>query len=52
MEQHLPGGYNGRILRVNLTDGEVTTEQISAAFCRKYIGGAGFIAYYLLSEVK
>jgi aldehyde:ferredoxin oxidoreductase len=52
MEQHLPGGYSGQILRVNLTVGKVTTEQISASFCRKYLGGVGFIAYYLLSELK
>jgi aldehyde:ferredoxin oxidoreductase len=52
MEQNLPGGYNGKILRVNLTDGKVSTEQINASFCRKYLGGAGFIAYYLLREVK
>jgi aldehyde:ferredoxin oxidoreductase len=52
MGQHLPGGYNSKILRVNLTGGQVTTEQIDASFCRKYLGGTGFIAYYLLSEVK
>ena len=52
MEHDLPGGYNGRILRANLTDGKVTTERIDASFCRKYIGGAGFITYFLLSEVK
>lgn len=52
MGQNLPGGYNGKILRVNLTTGQVISEQINATFCRKYLGGAGFIAYYLLSEVK
>ena len=52
MEQQLPGGYNGRILRVNLTDEKINTEQLDESFCRKYIGGAGFIAYYLLNEVK
>ena len=52
MEQQIPGGYNGKVVRVNLTSETVTTEQISEPFCRKYIGGAGFIAYYLLREVK
>ena len=52
MERQVPGGYNGKLLRVNLTDKTVTTEPIEDAFCRKYLGGAGFIAYYLLREVK
>jgi len=47
-----PGGYNGKILRVNLTTGKITIEEIDDAFCRKYLGGAGFIAYYLLKELK
>ena len=52
MERQVPGGYNGKILRVNLTSETVTAEEIDALFCRKYLGGAGFIAYYLLREVK
>lgn len=52
MEQQIPGGYNGKLLRVDLTKEVVATEQIDAPFCRKYLGGAGFIAYYLLREVK
>ena len=46
------GGYNGRVLRVDLTNSRSASEDISGAFCRKYIGGAGFIAYYLLHELK
>ena len=45
-------GYNGKILRVNLTDGTVKTESIDEAFCRKHIGGAGFVSYFLLKEVE
>ena len=45
-------GYNGKILRVNLTDGTVKTESIDEAFCRKYTGGAGFVSYFLLKEVE
>ena len=52
MEQQVPGGYNGKVLRVNLTSGKATTEQIDDPFCRKYLGGTGFIAYYLLRDVK
>jgi aldehyde:ferredoxin oxidoreductase len=47
-----PGGYNGKILRVNLSTKKTTTELIDEQFCRQYIGGAGFIAYYLWKELK
>ncbi|MDD5702024.1 MAG: aldehyde ferredoxin oxidoreductase family protein [Dehalococcoidales bacterium] len=46
------GGYNGKILRVNLTDRSTRDEPISYEFARKYIGGAGFVAYYLWKELK
>jgi aldehyde:ferredoxin oxidoreductase len=45
-------GYNGKILRVNLTNKRIKTEEIGGEFCRKYLGGAGFIAYYLYKELK
>lgn len=51
-EQQIPGGYNGKILRVDLTTERMTIEQIDEPFCRKYLGGAGFIAHYLLTEVN
>jgi aldehyde:ferredoxin oxidoreductase len=47
----IPGGYNGKILRVNLSNNNITTDEIDEAFCRKYLGGAGFITYYLLKEL-
>lgn len=47
----LPGGYNGKILRVNLSNKSITLEEIGESFCRKYLGGAGFIAYFLLKEL-
>jgi len=46
------GGYNGKLLRVNLTTRSITTEKLSYEFCRQYIGGAGFVAYYLWKELK
>lgn len=52
METSIPGGYNGKILRVNLSGGSVSEEPIDDAFCRKYLGGTGFIAYYLWRELK
>ena len=44
-------GYVGKIIRVNLTNNNIATEEIGESFCRKYLGGAGFIAYYLLKEL-
>ena len=52
MAEHIPGGYNGRILRVNLTNKTTASEQIDELFCRKYIGGAGFVLYYLWKELQ
>jgi aldehyde:ferredoxin oxidoreductase len=45
-------GYNGKILRVELSRRRIETEEIDETFCRKYLGGAGFIAYYLWKELK
>ncbi|MFC1968480.1 aldehyde ferredoxin oxidoreductase family protein [Chloroflexota bacterium] len=47
-----PGGYNGKILRVNLFSNNISIEEISGLFCRKYLGGAGFISYILWNELK
>ncbi len=41
------GGYNGKLLRVNLTTGTCGTDKLSYQLCRQYIGGAGFVAYFL-----
>ena len=45
------GGYNGKILRVNLSDNSISTEAIDELFCRQYLGGAGFVSYFLLKEL-
>ncbi len=47
----MSGGYWGKALRVNLTDGTINTEALDDAFVRRYLGGWGFISYYLLKEV-
>ncbi|HUV93652.1 MAG TPA: aldehyde ferredoxin oxidoreductase family protein [Anaerolineae bacterium] len=44
-------GHWGKALRVNLTTGSITTEELDEAFLRRYVGGWGFIAYYLLKEL-
>ncbi len=48
----MANGYNGKILRVNLTQGTTAIESIDEAFCRRYLGGGGFIAYYLMKELE
>jgi aldehyde:ferredoxin oxidoreductase len=44
-------GYFRRILRVDLTEGQIAVETPDDVFYRRHLGGAGFIAYYLLKEV-
>ncbi len=48
----MPAGYNGRILRVNLTTGTHTVEEPGEAFYRTYLGGRGFNAYFLMKELE
>ncbi len=45
-------GYNGKILRVNLSQGTTSTDALDELFCRKYLGGAGFVSYFLLKELQ
>ncbi len=52
MTKQAPGGYNGKILRVNLSDKSVRAEPTDEVFCRKYLGGAGFIVYFLWQELR
>ncbi|GAB4559554.1 MAG: aldehyde ferredoxin oxidoreductase family protein [Anaerolineae bacterium] len=44
-------GYAGKIAHVDLTDGRIWTETPPEAFYRRYLGGQGFVAYYLLKEI-
>ena len=44
-------GFTGRVLRVDLTGGRLWEETPDENFYRKYLGGKGFIAHYLLKEV-
>lgn len=48
----MPYGYNGKILRVNLSSGRIWEEHPEEDFYRRYFGGRGFISYYLLKELK
>ena len=44
-------GYNGKILRVNLSNKAVVVEEPEENFYRCYFGGKGLISYYLLREL-
>ena len=52
MAKPVPGGYNGKILRVNLSDNSISTESMDEQFYRQYLGGAGFVSYFLLNELR
>ncbi|MCX7912055.1 MAG: aldehyde ferredoxin oxidoreductase family protein [Dehalococcoidales bacterium] len=45
-------GYTGNLLRVNLSTGDITTEKIGETVRRRYLGGSGFVSYYLWKELK
>lgn len=44
-------GYNGKILRVNLTTGQIQTEEPGLDIYRMYWGGSCLGTYYLMKEV-
>ena len=46
------GGYNGKILRINLTDQTAKVEELSSQVAKEYLGGAGFGIKYLYDEIK
>ena len=45
------GGYVGKILRVDLSTGRTSVEEIEESFAGKWVGGAGFAAKLLWDEV-
>jgi aldehyde:ferredoxin oxidoreductase len=47
----MPHGYNGKILRVDLTTGDLSVEEPDEHFYRKYMGGSAMGMYYLLKEM-
>lgn len=44
-------GFIGKILRVNLTDGRTSTEQLDPLLYRRYLGGGALATYFLLKEM-
>jgi aldehyde:ferredoxin oxidoreductase len=51
VSQNVPGGYAGKILRVDLTSGRTSSDPWSAEDMRLYVGGAGLGAKILWEEV-
>jgi aldehyde:ferredoxin oxidoreductase len=45
-------GWMGKILRVDLTRGEIKEEALDASVARDFIGGRGLGVYYLLKELN
>jgi len=52
MAKQTPGGYTGKILRVNLSDRSISIEKPDNKFYRRYFGGTALTGYYLLKELK
>lgn len=50
-ENYMPYGYNGKTLRVNLTDESIKIEEPPETWYRAYFGGMGAVAYHVLKEV-
>lgn len=44
-------GLNGKILRVNLSTGQVSSDSPAEEYYKLYLGGRGFIVHTLLTEV-
>ena len=47
----MPFGYNGRILRVNLSSNTIEIEEPPESFYREYMGGSALNLHYLLKEM-
>jgi len=50
-EIDMPYGFNGKVLHVDLTNGETRIEEPSLSWYRTYMGGRNVALYYLLKEV-
>jgi aldehyde:ferredoxin oxidoreductase len=45
-------GYNGKILRVDLSSETIRVEEPHKAIYARYLGGGTLALYYLLNELK
>ena len=44
-------GYTGKILKVDLSSSRIEVEEPTELFYRRYLGGNGFVGYYILKEM-
>ncbi len=52
MSAEVSNGYTAKVLRVDLTREHITEQVLDNTFCRKYLGGAGFVTYFLWKELS
>ena len=45
------GGYNGKVLRINLTEGKISTEPLNKDLAKKYLSGRGLAGKMFYDEV-
>ncbi|MHC4617750.1 MAG: aldehyde ferredoxin oxidoreductase family protein [Planctomycetota bacterium] len=45
------GGYRGKLLRVDLSSGRISTENLDLALAKKFIGGRGLGTHFLAQEI-
>ena len=48
----MPYGFNGKVLRVDLTSGRTWSEEIPTSVYRQYLGGSALATYFLLRELR
>lgn len=48
----MPYGYHGRILKVDLSTGDISVDEHDEVWYRRHFGGSMMPAYYLLKETK
>ena len=48
----MENGFAGKVLRVNLRNEKIYSENLKENFYRRYFGGRGLISYYLLNELE
>ncbi len=48
----MKNGFTGKVLRVNLSNEKISSENLEETFYRRYFGGRGLISYYILNELE
>jgi len=51
LECEMGYGFMGQLLRVNLTERKITSEEINQTWAKQYLGGAGLATKYFYEEV-